>query len=216
MKKVISVLITLGCMFSIIISGSENVLADEGTLKEPINLMKTGDFGDYTVTDISQLEYIQKVAENENITFKEAQERVIPSSQSKQSVMMTSTAGSTIYRNVSWTQAYSRNSNYKAELSATFLIRGYGSFRQIDDYTQGSDSAAGSSQATWRESHYYPKASLPQTKVTVGVTGKFVLKRNVGGGVTVSIPGFSSSVNTSGTVTYTSSNMTIQKTYSLY
>lgn len=216
MKKTISFLISLGCMVCILFLGSENVFAAEGVLDDPINIMETGDFGDYIVTEISEFEYIQIVAENEDISFREAQKLVAPPLLPGQSIMTARSSGTTSYRNVSWVQSYPKNTNFKAELSASFKIFSSSSFRQIDDYTVGADTAAGSSRATFTATNYFPKESLPKTKVTVGVTGRFTTSRTTSGGGSVSVPGFSISGSTGTTYHFRSDLMTIQRTYSLY
>lgn len=217
MKKVISIVMATFVMLGISVFNSENVSANENNIDETINIMDTGDFGEYTVKEISESEYVKRVAENENISLKRAQEKVSKETFSSGSILARA-AGSVVYRDASWTQTYSKNSTYKARLNATFAVyvSSSSSFREIKSFTTGSSLAAGASSAQWNVSHYDPKPSLPKTSVSLGVTGSFAVTRSTSGGGSVSIPGFSVSSSTSSSRYYVSQNMTIRKTYSVY
>lgn len=218
MKKLITSLLTLIFALGLFITAPESIHATQEISEEkPINLMKTGDFGDYTVKEISQFEYVHKVAQNEKISLLEAQKKVDSIIKSSESTLARS-RGNIVYRDASWTQTYSKNSRYKAKLNATFAIyvAPTSSFRNIESFTSGSHLAAGTSSASWKVSHYDPKPSFPKLSVSLGVTGYFTESRSVSSGASASIPGFSVSSSTSSTIRFVSNNMIIRRTYSVY
>lgn len=57
---------------------------------------------------------------------------------------------------------------------------------------------------------------FPVTQATVGVTGKFYTTVTSGGGVSMSVPGFSVSGSSSTSKTFVSDSMTIQRQWSVY
>ncbi|GEM_PF-3470128 len=204
------------------VSNSKEMFAlSQDQLNAPINLLEDNPIPGVIIKDITREEYVQNVAENENITYDEANQLVSTrTAQSLQSINNDKgtevQASNIIWRQASWTQAYSKNPNYKATLVASFEIYTSGSFRQINSATVGSSLAAGQYSPTWQQSNSWKTTAYPVTTATVGVTGNFYEVYNNSAGISGGLPGFNVSVSTSSSVTYVSQPMTIQREYSVY
>ncbi|WP_286923003.1 MULTISPECIES: hypothetical protein [Lysinibacillus] len=204
------------------VSNSKEVFElSQDQLNAPINLLEDNPIPGVIIKDITREEYVKNVAENENITYDEADQLV--STRTAQGLQSINNKRGTLaqddgisWRQASWTQAYSKNSNYKATLVASFEIFSSGSFRQINSATCGSSLAAGEYSPTWQQSNSWKTTVYPVSKATVGVTGNFYTVYNNSAGISGGLPGFNVSVTTSTSITYVSDPMTIQREYSLY
>ncbi|MGW6194441.1 hypothetical protein ACWFRC_28440 [Bacillus cereus] len=187
--------------------------------QKPINLLSNEEIPGVKIIDITREQYVKNVAKNENISYKEADKLVTAKtnqSLNKLSLNGPASAPAVVWRQATWTQTYSGNSSFKADLEGSFEIYSSGSFRQINSSTVGSSLSAGKYSATWAPSNSWKTTEYPTNTVTLGVTGKFFTTVNNSGGVSGGIGGFSVSSTSSTSVTYVSNGMTIQREYSLY
>ncbi|WP_270607374.1 hypothetical protein [Bacillus mobilis] len=186
--------------------------------QKPINLLSNEEIPGVKIIDITREQYVKNVAKNENISYKEADKLVSArTAQSLSKINPTAAASSNVvWRQASWTQTYSGNSSFKADLEGSFEIYSSGSFRQINSSTVGSSLSAGKYSATWAQSNSWKTTAYPTISVTLGVTGKFFTTVSNSGGVSGGIAGFSVSSTSTTSVTYVSNGMTIQREYSVY
>lgn len=207
-----------------IVSAEENLDKNMTNNETPINIMTEGN-ENVEIKEITRDQYIKNLAENEGITIEQAdkiaKERTekaleeinkMPEMKNKKNLK----ANNIVWRQASWKQTYSRNKSFVAEMDASFEVWSSGSFRQINSCTVGSSLAAGTHRASWKQSNQWKTTKFPVTQATVGVTGKFYTTVTSGGGVSMSVPGFSVSGSSSTSKTFVSDSMTIQRQWSVY
>jgi len=188
---------------------------------EVINIMDDNPVSGVVVKDISREEYVQSIAEDQGLSYKEADTLVAARTSQmlkeihKDQDYSTLSTRDIVWRQASWTQAYSKNSSFKAEMNASFEVFVTGSFRQINSATVGSILGSGLNTASWAQSNSWKTTKYPVVTATVGVTGKFFSTVNSSTGVSGGIPGFTISSSTGRSVTYVSQSMTIQKTFTV-
>lgn len=189
--------------------------------EQTINLLSDEPQNGVIVKDITREEYVKDYAENNDISYKEADKIVEEKTEQSLSKMKSTNQrniarGTTVWRHASWIEKYPKNKNYKAELSASFEIYTVGSNRQINSATVGSSLAAGQYKTEWKQLYPFNSTSFPALKATVGARGKFHTTITGSGSASISLPGFSFAGSASSNKTYVSDTLTIQRTYSLY
>lgn len=224
MSKMLKILFFLGVLVTFFITPlNHSVNAQTSNLSsEIVNLMDDNPVPGLIIKDITREEYVQNVADNEGISYDEADSlvhertsRALESLNKKEKFNISPLANPT-WRQASWIQTYVGNASYRAEMQASFEVYGTGSFKQITNSSVGSSLASGIYTTSWSQSNSWKTTKYPVTEATVGVTGKFYSTVNFSTGVSGGIPGFTVSGTTSKSVTYVSNSMTIQRVFKVY
>lgn len=174
--------------------------------------------GETIVVDLTYEEFVEKTAELNEISEEEAIQLI--------DEMRRSTAPNGVtaytdviehYQSVSKTFTYSKNSNYRAESVATLLLRGKGSYFQIEGVSGcATRIGAGTSTASWVQLYNNYHATFPSSSIDFSGSGYFSDSVTSSTGVSVGIEGFNYSHSSGNTFTYYSDTMNLIWTYRTY
>ena len=171
-----------------------------------------------TVTDLTYEEFVEKTAELNGISEEEAIQLI------DEMRTNTTNGGATPYvdviehyQSVSKTFTYAKNRNYRAESVATLLLKGKGSYFQIEGVSGcATRISAGTSTASWIQLYNNYHATFPSSSIDFSGSGYFSDSVTSSSGVSVGIEGFNYSHSSGNTITYYSDTMNLIWTYRTY
>lgn len=170
------------------------------------------------LTPISAKEYIQRLANEKNISYEEAYE--LENGERKERAVVT------YYYDYSKVFPYTSNSDFKAVLQATLKIWSDGNYRQIEDVLSiSSKRSSGLYNYSWIQTDVYSdpqpgSSGFPVTSVVIGAKGYFEVtmtysqETSIGG----ELKGFTFTYSSSTTneYHYISDTLSMRGNYSLY
>lgn len=171
-----------------------------------------------TVIDLTYEEFVEKTAELNGISEEEAIQLI------DEMRTNTTNGGATPYvdviehyQSVSKTFTYAKNRNYRAESVATLLLKGKGSYFQIEGVSGcATRISAGTSTASWIQLYNNYHATFPSSSIDFSGSGYFSDSVTSSSGVSVGIEGFNYSHSSGNTFTYYSDTMNLIWTYRTY
>lgn len=171
-----------------------------------------------TVIDLTYEEFVEKTAELNGISEEEAIQLI------DEMRTNTTNGGATPYvdviehyQSVSKTFTYAKNRNYRAESVATLLLKGKGSYFQIEGVSGcATRICAGTSTASWVQLYNNYHATFPSSSIDFSGSGYFSDSVTSSSGVSVGIEGFNYSHSSGNTITYYSDTMNLIWTYRTY
>ena len=171
-----------------------------------------------TVIDLTYEEFVEKTAELNGISEEEAIQLI--------DEMRTNTTNGGVtpyvdviehYQSVSKTFTYAKNRNYRAESVATLLLKGKGSYFQIEGVSGcATRISAGTSTASWIQLYNNYHATFPSSSIDFFFFVYFSDSVTSSTGVSVGIEGFNYSHSSGNTFTYYSDTMNLIWTYRTY
>lgn len=171
-----------------------------------------------TVIDLTYEEFVEKTAELNGISEEEAIQLI------DEMRTNTTNGGATPYvdviehyQSVSKTFTYAKNRNYRAESVATLLLKGKGSYFQIEGVSGcATRISGGTSTASWIQLYNNYHATFPSSSIDFSGSGYFSDSVTSSTGVSVGIEGFNYSHSSGNTFTYYSDTMNLIWTYRTY